>query len=169
MRHDARIRSTTSPLRQSETSNSRTPHRHGQNRTELQRLTSPPRIHTRDAGQTAQKIGVEPGHQRASTKTAPTSGHAAEAAALAAAVAARNRGWEHKRRGMYGPARDEFTSAVKVVAGYQSTQQQSAHARMPCAGARQFSAFCTIMRLQEPTSTPPSSCSLILISPPAPG
>ena len=34
-------------------------------------------------------------------------------------------------------------------------QQQSAHARTPFAGARQFSVFCTIMRLQVPTSTPP--------------
>ena len=52
----------------------------------------------------------------------------AEEAALAAAVASRNRGWEHKRRGMYGPARDEFTSAVEVVAGYQSTAAKRARA-----------------------------------------
>ena len=72
----------------------------------------------------------------------------AEAAALAAAVAARNRGWEHKRRGMYGPARDEFTSAVEVVAGYQSTAAKRARAnalRGRSTVLRQFLGLCTIM------------------------
>ena len=94
----------------------------------------------------------------------------AEEAALAAAVASRNRGWEHKRRGMY-VVQHGMSSRVHQWKSWRAIRalQQSAHARTPFAGARQFSGFCTIMRLQEPTSTPPSSCSLILITPPAPG